>query len=461
MYFKIFLRSLYGGEKMKLSKKLLVLALVAFFVTGNIFANGSKESATNSEVELKVFDYIDATAPGYADNKAIWQDFSDNNSDITIVKEELSNEAFHQKISAYIAAGTMPDVMYMYPSGRSTLIHEMKLTKDLAPLLGEDFLSHFVPAAIDPSSQTGGYLAELPQSITYSSIMYVNTKLLSDLGLAIPKTYADLKAMVPTLKSKGIQTVLMANKDSWVMQSCLFSTIVGRFMNNDWITNVKTGDAQFTDAGFIEALNFVKTMYKDGVISPNTIQISYGEAPALFAAGKAAFYIDGDWRQNAFITDPASGTALISPEAQKNDFAFMNFPAIPGEKNPGAASTILGCGYGISSAIPAGSEKEAAAVKLIKYLYSVDVQKQYLEMGRYITSRNDVTSDALEPFIPKMMQYYDSIDTTCYVLDGVLNSSVCTVLNNGLQEIGLGMKTPKQVASEIQESMDSELTTDK
>jgi len=334
---------------MKLSQKLLILALLAFFTTGNIFANGNTETVADSQINLKVFDYIDATAPGYAENKAIWQKFTDDNPDINIVKEELSNEAFHQKMAAYIAAGTMPDVMYMYPSGRSTLIHEMKLTKDLAPLLGADYLSHFVPSAIDPSSQAGGYLAELPQSIVYSSIMYANTTLLNDLGLEIPKTYEDLKAMVPVLKAKGIQTVLMANKDNWVMQSCLFSTILGRFVDNDWINSAKEGNAKFTDPKFIEALDFVKTMYKDGVISPNTIQISYGEGPALFASGKAAFYIDGDWRLNAFLTDPASGTALIDPETQKSDFAFMNFPAIPGEKNPGTTSTILGCGYGISS----------------------------------------------------------------------------------------------------------------
>jgi len=61
------------------------------------------------------------------------------------VKEELSNEPFHQKFAAYVAAGTLPDIIYMYPSGRSTTLHEQKLVKDLAPLLGKDFLSNFIP----------------------------------------------------------------------------------------------------------------------------------------------------------------------------------------------------------------------------------------------------------------------------------------------------------------------------
>lgn len=403
---------------------------------------------------LHVLDYLDATAPGYAEIQAIWQKFTKDNPDIEIVKEDLSNEPFHQKLAAYVAAGTVPDVMYMYPSGRSTILHEQKLVKDLKPLLGKDFLSNFIPAVLDPAGQKGKYLAELPQSICYSTVVYANTKLLADLKLKVPKTYKELKAMVPKLKAKGIRPVLMANKDDWVMQSCLFSTIAGRMVGDEWIDKALEGKVKFTDPEFVAALKFVETMYKDGVISRDTIQISYGEAPAIFAAGKAAFFIDGDWRQNAFLTNPESKTALIDPARQEKDFQFINFPAIPGEKNKGTVSAILGCGYGISSAIPAGSAKEQAAVRLVKYLYSQEVQRTYLELGKYITSRKDVTSDKLEPFTPKMKQYYASTTKTCYVLDGALDTSVYTPLNLGLQEIGLGTKTPEQVAKSVQDAVD-------
>jgi len=410
---------------------------------------------------LTVYDYIDATAPGYAENEAIWQKFIDENRDITIVKEELSNEPFHQKLAAYVAAGTLPDIIYMYPSGRATTLHEQKLVKDLAPLLGKDFLSNFIPSVIDPSGQKGKYLAELPQSISYTTVMFTNTRLLSELGLKVPATYAELKAMVPKLRAKGIRPVLMANKDDWVMQSCLFSTIVGRMLGDDWIDKALAGKVKFTDKEFIDALEFVQTMYKDGVIGRDTIQISYGEAPAIFAEGKAAFFIDGDWRQNAFLTDPSSGKALIDPKRQQTDFEFYNFPAIPGEKHPGVGSAVLGCGYGISASIPAGSDKEKAAVRLLKYLYSVDVQRQYLELGRYITSRKDVKSDKLEPFTLKMAEYHDSVPKTCYVLDGALDTSIYTPLNLGLQQIGLGTKTPQEVAQSIQVAADAWRTSHK
>jgi raffinose/stachyose/melibiose transport system substrate-binding protein len=439
-----------------MKKATAILAVLLLLSAAVVFAGGQGGEITAAEpTVLTVLYYIDATQAGYAEDQAIWAKFSAENPDIKIQKEELFDEAFHQKVAAYIAAGTLPDVLFMWPSGRSTALHEKKLVKDLTPLLGKEFLSNFVPAAIDPDAQNSKFLAELPQSVTYTTVMYTNTKLLKDTGLAEPKAYADLKAMVPKLRAKGAQTVLMANKDTWVMQSCLFSTVTGRLLGDAWIDSVKAGKVNFSDKAFVDALGFIDMMYKDGVISRDTIQLAYGEAPALFAENKAAFQVDGDWRQGYFLTDKASGIALIDPQRQKNDFAFLNFPAIPGEKNPGVVSAIVGVGFGISSSVPAGSAKEEAAVRWMKYYYSPEVQKIKLETGAYIPSRKGITSDKIEPFTQKMPLYYASINKTCYVLDGVLDVDVYTPLNNGLQEMGLGSKNPAQVAADVQKAIEA------
>ncbi len=438
-------------------KAVAILAVLLLAATTVVFARGQGEGAAAAagQTTLTFLYYIDATQAGYAEDQAIWAKFVAENPDIKLVKEELFDQAFHEKVAAYVAAGTLPDVMFMWPSGRSTALHEKKLVKDLTPLLGKEFLSNFVPAAIDPNNQKSRMLAELPQSVTYTTTMYTNTGLLKDNGLAQPASYADLKAMVPKLRAKGIQTVLMANKDTWVMQSCLFSTITGRLLGDSWVDSALAGRASFTDQAFVDALGFVDRMYRDGVISRETIQLAYGEGPALFAEGKAAFLVDGDWRQGAFLTDSSTGTALIPPQRQATDFAFTNFPAIPGEKNPGIVSAIVGVGLGISASVPEGSDREKAAVRLLKYYYSPEVQKIKLETGAYIPSRKGVTSDKIEPFTGMMPQYYASIDKTCYVLDGVLDVDVYTPLNNGLQEIGLGAKTPQQAAAEVQKALEA------
>jgi raffinose/stachyose/melibiose transport system substrate-binding protein len=401
--------------------------------------------------------YQDATSAGWSTDVAIWQKFKDDNPNIDLQQEILFSEAYHNKLSAYIAAGQIPDVFYLWPSRRSSsaTIHDQKLAKDLAPLLGKEFLADFVAPALDVNQQSSKQLSELPQSFTYTTVMYTNKKLLWDLGIAQPKTYADLKAMVVKLKVKGIQTLILPDGDGWPAQSCLFSTIAGRMVGDRWIDLAITGKAKYTEPAFVAALAFWQQMFTDGVISWTNMQEPYGNGPGTFASGKAAFFVDGDWRQGAYLTDKSTGAALIPPANQASDFAFLNFPAIPGEKYPGVVSAIAGTGLGISSKIPAGSDKEKAAVKLLKYYYGPEVSLLNYESGAFIPSRKGVVSEKLEPFTQMMPKYYATIAKTCYVIDGVLEPDVFNVLNAGLQAIGLGAKTPAAVAAEMQKAQDA------
>lgn len=437
-------------------KKTLLVLLLALLALSTFMVGCAKKPET-----LKVLYYIDATQAGYAEDQAIWAKFEKDNPDIKIEKEELFNEPFHQKMQAYIAAGTLPDVFYMWPSGRSQVIHEKKLAKDLVQLLGADYIANFSAAARNVNNQGGGYLAEIPQSFTYTTTVYANKKLLADNGLAVPTTYEEMKAMVPKLRAKGIETLFLPNKDKWPAQSCLFSTVAGRMVGDGFIDDVKAGNAKFTDKPFVDSLAFVETMYKDGVVAKNDATIGYGEGPGLFAAGKAALFVDGDWRVGAYITDKASGKALIDPAAQTSDFELVNFPAIPGEKNPGTVSAIAGVGYGVAATIPAGSAKEKAAVRLMKYLYSPEVQKIRFEQGAYIPTLKGVTSDKVEPLTTKLSAYYGTIPSTCYVLDGVLDPSIFNVLNDGLQLLLSGSGSPARIAADMQAATDAWRATQK
>jgi raffinose/stachyose/melibiose transport system substrate-binding protein len=284
-------------------------------------------------------------------------------------------------------------------------------------------------------------------------VLYVNQKVLRDLGLTIPRTYEELKAMAPKLKAAGKDVILMGAQDDWVMQSCLYSAIVGRMLGDKYVDDLIAGKAKFTDAPFVNTLKFYKQLYTDGVLSAKVLQTPYNEVNALFAAGKAPFMIDGDWKVGNFLTDPTSGQALIPPDKQK-DIVMTVFPAIPGEVNHGTTSVVPGVGFGMSAAIPDGSEKEKAAWKLIMWLNSVEVQRLRLETGGAFPSRKGVTSDKLEPLAQIRAEFYGAFAGT-YVLDNVLEATVYLPINVGLQEIGLGLATPEQVAAKVQKAYDA------
>ncbi|HKL86076.1 MAG TPA: extracellular solute-binding protein [Treponemataceae bacterium] len=444
---------------MKISRKVLSAVLVAILATSMVFAGGSKQSsADEGKVKLTVLNYMDMTSANSADEvDAVWKAFEKANPDIQIEREDLFNEPFHQKTEAYAAAGQLPDVLYAWPSGRSTTLHTKKLLKDLEPLLEKDGLvKSFAPVALAP--QGGGYLGELPSGLTQTHVLFVNKAVLDACGLKPAKTYEEMKAQVPVLKAKGYETILMANAETWVMQSCLFSDIAGRFGGKDWDKAILDGKTKFTDAGFVNALKFVQTLYKDGVLSQNTLATNYGDVVGQFATNKGAYLIDGDWRVGAFITDKSTGQALISPDVQGKNISLTVFPEIAGAKINHSTSGVVGTGWAMSASIPAGSAKEVAAWKLIKWLNSKEIQTWRVSTGAVSTASRvdlDTSKLTLEPMQKMAGAFAGQYSYSNPVIDAVFEGPVYEPLNSGLQEIGLGSKTPEQVAASVQKAFDA------
>jgi raffinose/stachyose/melibiose transport system substrate-binding protein len=399
------------------------------------------------------------TAASSADElTVVWEAFEKANPDIKIVREDLFNEPFHNKVEAYAAAGQLPDVLYAWPSGRSTTLHTQRLLKDLSPLIQKDGLaSQFTPLSLDPSAQASGYIGILPRAITATNAFFVNLEVLNDCGLQPATTYAELRAQVPVLRAKGYDTVLMANVDTWVMQSCLFSLVAGRFCGEGWEQRILDGSAKFTDPDFVSALSFIKTMYDDRVLTTATINTEYGDVVGQFATNKGAYLIDGDWRVAAFVTDQSTGQALIPVDKQRN-IRITVFPDIPGAKINKSDSVVLGTGWGMNSNIESGSAKEDAAWRLIKWLSGKEVQSWLLETGGIATptrSDIDVSSLSLEPMQVAVGNLSKEYDKSTVVIDGAFAGEVYTPINDGLQAIGMGSQTPQAVAQAAQAALEA------
>lgn len=427
----------------------------------SVGSEASETPAAPEVTELRVLNYFSMVNPQALDElERIWGVFEADNPDIRIVREDEFEEPFHHKTEAYAAAGQLPDVIFAWPSGRSTTLHTQRLLKDLAPLIERDGLAqYFTPTSLDPSGQGAGYLAMIPRGLTSTNAFYVNMEVLNAVGLEPAQTYSELKEQVPILKAAGYETILMPNESTWVMQSCLFSLVAGRFMGEGWEQRVHAGQAKFTDPDFVAALSFIEAMYNDGVLSRATVATEYGAGPGLFATGQGAYYIDGDWRVSDFITDAATGQALISPDRQ-NDILITVFPEIdlPGVKFNRSNTVVLATGWGINADIPAGSEREEAAWRLVKWLTGREAQAFFVETGLFATpSRVDVdlTSLPLEPMQIAVANIGNDYDRSTVVIDAVFEGPVYTPLNDGLQAIGLGTQTPQQVAEITQAAFDA------
>ena len=439
-------------------KKTIAVFLVVLLAMTMVFASAVEE-AKSDKVQISVLNYIDMSDPNAAQQiEKIWNRFAELHPEIEVVREDLFNEPFHQKVEAYAAQGNLPDVVYAWPSGRSSTLHTEGLLADLRPLLERDGIAKNYSSAV-LADQLGGYLGELPNGLTATSLMYVNKEVLDKYGLSVPKTYAELKNCSDVLAKNGVECIAMDCVDGWVMQSCLFSLVTGRFGGASWDQDLAAGTKKFTDDWFVKALTVIDNLYKDGIINRNTLSRPYQSSVGNFANGKAAFYIDGDWSTSQFMMNPDTKTALIDVNRQSKNFEMINFPALDGEIVHESNSAVAGTGWGMRADLE-GAKKEAAWT-LIKFLESEEVQKFNLSTGASFPSLTtiDVASfceeNNLEPFIAKRADWYNNIQVATPVIDGVLQPEVYEVINTVLAELGLGTTTPQKGAADVQAAWDA------
>ncbi|MBA7581061.1 hypothetical protein ES708_22961 [subsurface metagenome] len=396
------------------------------------------------EVEITMLNYLDITSPEAAGWDTVVEAFNAKYPNITLTIENSFGDAYHQKLAALAGAGDLPDVMFLWPSGRSLEFYKNELTEDLYPFLGAD-KDKYVPSAVAP--QWDGKLHELPITAgTACHVLYVNTKILDDLGLSMPTTYEELVAMGTTISDAGLYPILMANKAAWVMQSCLFSALVGRIAGQDWIDKVITGEASFTDQEFVDSLALVKDMYDTGLLPPQSIQLEYGDAPNLFVTGRSPFMIDGDWRVGAL-------TPLLTEEEQA-DFELAVFPDIAGQKGvSGSTAGVASTGFGMKAGLT--GDKADAAWKWISFFAGPEASElRFVGEGIIPSYIMDLSVyEDIPPLVVKRAAFYAEVSTNTSVLDAVITGEPIILINNGLQQLALGDITPEKLAADIEAAM--------
>ncbi len=419
----------------------LVLVVLFAMVALPAFARGGGETAASAggKVMLTMYDYNERTNPVEGPNRDyVIKSFLADNTDIELKIEWGFTEPYHVKFRTMVAANQIPDLMFLWPDKRTAYVTAKGLVKDLRPWL-KGHEKEFAPSALAPQGPDGE-IYELPEQVTDTHVMYVNTKLLKDLGLTFPKTLDELLKQGPTILAKGLIPIAMDNKDGWQMQSCLLSGLIERTGGRAWFDKARTGKgASFSDPEFINALAVIDTLSKSNMFSPGINQASYGVALTDFVNEKAVYMIDGGWRVNALVGE-------LKPE-QKQYVELMTFPDVPNMKGtPGSTASVAGTGFGMRADLT-GAKADAAWKWIWFYSGPIGsaIRQGFGANPAYILPpRGD-----LDPLIKKLMAFVN-MTPGGYVVDSVMDADGMGVLHPLLQEMLFGRKTPQQVGDEYE-----------
>jgi len=425
-------------------KKAFGLLLMTVVLAGSLFANGGQDKAAEGDkvVVIKTMAYGDnSNAEGQSWERIVTY-FQEANPNIKIDYEMLYDEAYHQKVVARLASGDVPDMAYMGADARwGAPWKEAGQQFDHTGIIDKNMFD----VSLIPPMGPNGEIYEIPLGTSnLCTVLFMNKKLVGELGFSEPKSYADIKAMVPAAQAAGIDVISIDGADGWAWGSCVLSAFHARTSGDpNWVSKAVAGDKKFTDPEFVKALSYIDTMVKDGVISSKSVLVDYGANISNYSNKKALFMVQGQW---------AAG-GIENPEVADNT-VMMAWPAMPGEKASGAGSVgaAIQVGYGLTKSGASKPEVADAAMKFLSVFYGEPETTQRLRDGAIVAPilKNYVTPSDLPKIIAEKVRFAQSVAVQSDVVDAFLSGAPNDALNAGMQKIAAGQATPAQVAAEVE-----------
>ncbi|MGY0398819.1 MAG: ABC transporter substrate-binding protein [Ostreibacterium sp.] len=406
--------------KISLCVSLLLSTTTIFAKEYNLLAFGEKGSPQNNLLLEKI------------------KKFESMHKDAKIKLDMASGQAYHTKLKVLSVARKLPDVMTIFPGKRSDYVTKKNLIADLNPFIDKKMKSVLLPQALAPQGGNGE-IYEIPQNLTLTGVVYANKSLMDKLKLTYPKTYKDWLGQVKVIQEAGLTPLAIGNKSPWVMQSIVLSAILGRTAGDAWLDKAIHGKASFTDKPFVLALKTLKQMYDSGLLDKATPSWDYNQGTNAFLSAKAVYSMNGGWIVNNYIKS-------AKPEFLKN-IELHRFPAIVDEVNKSSVSGTLGTGFGIKASLSVADKK--ILFDLVKLQAGLGMEKASIGIGNIPLVKKLDFPENTNPLIKNLKTLMDDSKVT-YVFDAVMDPQSVDLLQNLIQELFLGTKTPEDVAKEFE-----------
>lgn len=253
-----------------------------------------KDDAKPAEqVTLKFFNWYDGGALEYL-NK-LQEKVKSKYPNITLEYEMTTWDNMHKTLETKIASGQIPDLIDF----KGQDVPKYAKAGQLIDLTNEAFMGDIPSAAYDKLKVDGKNYA-LPYTCVYQGVFY-NKKIFADNNLQVPKTYAELQAIVKTLKAKGITPFATHFKDNWNIGNMTMQFAMSEVFNKNpnWGADLYSGKVTFeTSPEYKSVFEHMKDIYDNTF--KDTYKYDLDKSDELFAKGNVAMNVSGTWSLGNF-----------------------------------------------------------------------------------------------------------------------------------------------------------------
>lgn len=252
---------------------------------GGCSGNSGSQGAQSGPVQLVYWSGF--TGGDSASYKKAIKEFNDTHPNIQVDFQLQPWDTIAQKLPTAISSGSGPDIATPDYNVATVLQYANNgLALPITDVIGNG--KGQVPKSAVPSSVVDGFtvkgkLYAVPASFT-TLMLYYNTKLLSAAGLTPPTTMKELQDDAVKLSSNGVYGIALADNNTIAQWPVLIWADGGDIVNSK-------GCSALDDKSTIQSVSTWANLVKNQKITQ--VGLSGQDADNLFAAGKAAFEING------------------------------------------------------------------------------------------------------------------------------------------------------------------------
>ncbi|WP_325199084.1 ABC transporter substrate-binding protein [Oscillibacter sp.] len=433
-------------------KRFLALLLAAVMLTGLLAGcggtsggsgsgsgsnSGGQDAAkpSSSSVELNVVTSYGGDDGHRKDYENAVKGYEEATGNKVLDASATSNEEWKAKVLTDFETGTEPDVLFFFTNADAEPIVKAGKVVDIATIRAEypDYGSNMRDSMLAVASDGKNYA--VPSSGFWEN-MFVNTKVLSDCGVAIPGpdyTWDQFLTDCQAIKDKGYTPIacsLFEVPHYW-FEFCV--------MNNGTLANQLDLPASADDAAgqkWVAALNDIKDLYEKGFFPANTLTATDAETVQLFGDGEAAFLIDGSWKVTHFVDN--------YPE-HLDEFAISYVPA-KGERKASEAIGGISMGYFITKKAWDDPAKREAAVQFVEHMTSDEVMSTFVTT-EVTALKNGASPSGLNALQQSAADANANITGVVGAVQDTVSSECKTDLFGNVQNVVTGAMTAEDAVS--------------
>jgi raffinose/stachyose/melibiose transport system substrate-binding protein len=393
-------------------------------------------------------------SPAYQDvlHKALVEPFEANNPDYELVidyKNSVDND-----VRVSVMAGQGPDLVYT--SGPAWVTPMAKAGK-LEPLDAYAEKYGWNDRLLEPaisSCSTGGHLYCLPPSLLADGMFY-NKKVLADNGWEVPRTGAEVEAIMKAAQEKGMMASATGNMGWQPVNENYSSIFINQYVGPENLYKMLTGEISMDDPEMLKAMQELDRWFKSGYLGGDQyFSLGFDVSLQMLSRGETPFFFAPDfayqWAINHFTGDNVG------------NLGWTAFPQLNSDK----PYPIYSIGSAFTYSINGASQHKDQAAEILDIMMSPEfvVTMAQVWPGYWAVPLKDFPTDPEATGV--VAAFYDSAREVSkavaegnygYKVQAFFPPGTTDVFIKDVENMWLDKETPEDVVKKAAKEFDKEL----